>query len=466
MSVLKTILPVLCCVFLLCGCYEDESEITLNDDGSGFIKGRLVISERLIVATLEDGGNENMPAVSKEKVLEEIGSAIDINSITHIEMPDGGRIIEYEGTFSSAEQFFLSEFCRETLKLRLASAGDGKAVIYCDVSQSSGNGGGPSITQLYGLAKGLYFKRTIHLPAEIEQTNGYLDTDKKTVSWAADLRDKEGLAKTKEFVEGKDKGIGSVVFDSSELEFSLPLKADVLSEGIVTSETKELSKKPSDLNAKVSWVTVNKKMEIDSNSTEPTIENVELGIMVSWNEANSPFACHTPVLINVQDEFNNDLVKSAYQSTFRIRGSRTNQELKIKTKTPSENVKKLKNLEGYVLVIASVETEKVILENMQELVGKQSTGNQVLDKLNFKIKSIQGPQLNIEIDGGRNTITSLVVFEKDGSKVSRRGGMGGGNSYSYDFAADISKLSKCELEVIVSQNLVKVPFSLDEIVLP
>ncbi len=70
MSVLQKILPVVCCVFLLGGCYEDESEITLNADGSGTVKGKLVISERLIVATSEDGGNKNTPPVSKEDVLE------------------------------------------------------------------------------------------------------------------------------------------------------------------------------------------------------------------------------------------------------------------------------------------------------------------------------------------------------------------------------------------------------------
>jgi len=234
MIVLQRIFTVLLCACLLGGCYEDEAEVTINADGSGTVKEKLVISERLIVATSEDGGNENTPPVSKEKVLKEVGSAVEITSITQTDLPDGGRTIEFEGTFSSPEQFFLSEFCQEQLKLRIAPAGEGKAAIYCDMKKSGD--GGPSLTQLYGMAKGLYIKRTVHLPTEVEKSNGYSDKAKNTVSWATDLRNKEGLAKTKLFIEGPDEGNGFAVFDASVLKFTLPLKAAALPEKTVEAE--------------------------------------------------------------------------------------------------------------------------------------------------------------------------------------------------------------------------------------
>ena len=466
MSILQKILVVVCCVLLLGGCYEDELEITLNADGSGTVKEKLVISERLIVAASEDGGNENTPPVSKKKMLEEIGSAVDITSITLTELPDGGRIIEFEGTFSSAEQFFLSEFCCDTLKLRLAPAGDGKAAIYCDAWKSSGDVSGPSITQLYALAKGLYVKRTVHLPAEIEKTNGYRGKDKNTVSWVTDMRNKEGLARAKAFLEGNDKGVGSVVFDASALGFSLPLKVAAPPEEIANSEKRPSSQEPSGLKADVSWVAINKKVALDSNSNEPTISDVEFGILVKWNQDSTPFACHTPVLKNIQDDLGNDLVKNEYQNVYKINSSLTERVLKIKAKTPSGNARKIRNIEGYVPVVTNINKEKVILENMSELAGKETTANPVLDKLHFKIKSIEGALLKIEIDGGHKAIMSLKVFGKDGGMVKSRGGGGWGNNYSYNFANDISKLNKCELEVIVSQTIVKVPFSLKELVLP
>ncbi len=466
MSVLQKMLTVACCVFLLGGCYEDEAEITLNADGSGTVTGKLLISEKLVVATSEGDNNKKAPPVTEEQLLKKISSAIDIASITMTELSDGGRIIEYKGTFSSAEQFFLSKFCRDTLNLRLAPASEGKAAIYCETWQSSSASGGPSITQLYGLIKGLYVKRTVHLPAAIETTNGQRGKDKNTVSWVTDLRNKEGLARTKAFVEGKDKGVGSAVFDASVLGFSLPLKTATSSEETLESGKNPLSQGPTGLKAEVSWVEINKRIALDGDSNEPVISDLEFGIKVNWTKDNTPFACHTPVLTNIQDDLGNNLVRSTYESVHKINGPSAEKILKTKAKAPSGNAKKIRNLEGYVSVVAKVNKKKVILENMQELVGKETTANPILDKLHFKIKSIQGPRLNIEIDAGYNTITSIEVFENDGSRVKKRGGGGWGNNYSYDFDNDISKLNKCELEVIVSQTIVKIPFSLKEVVLP
>jgi hypothetical protein len=455
---------VLC--FVLCGCYEDVSEVVLNADGSGSVKEKLVFSERFITATLEgDGGKSNMPPSSKEDMLKEIGSTVDITSFTSTEQPDGGRVIEFEGTFSSAEQFFLSEFCSETLKLRLAPVEEGKAAIYCEAGQSDGDISGPNITQMYGLAKGLYIKRTIHLPGEIEKSNGDIGKDKKTVSWVTDLRDKEGLARTKAFAEGKTNGVGSAVFDASALKFSLPLKAAKPEEAAKT-EKESSSQESSGLKAEVAWVAINKKAVLDGKSDKPAISDLELGIKVSWNKDGRPVACQEPVLTSIQDDAGNDLVRSSYDNVHKISESDTEKELKIKTREPDGDTKKIRNVEGYVPVVTNLNKEKVVLLNMQELAGEEVMGDPVLDKLGFKIISIKGFSLNIQIEDGHNAITSLEVFRKDGSKVKRRGGGGWGNNYTYDFNEDISKLNKCELEIVVSQTVVKVPFSLKEAALP
>jgi len=468
MGILQRILLVSLFLFFLSGCYEDEAEVTLNADGSGTVKEKLVISERLIVTTSEDGGNKNTLPVSKENVLEEVGSAVEITSITQTELPDGGRIIEFEGTFSSAEQFFLSEFCRDTLKLRIAPAGEGKAAIYCDMKKY--DDGGPSLTQLYGMAKGLYIRRTVHLPTEIEKTNGYPGKTKNTVSWFTDLRDKRRLAKTKEFIEGPDEGNGFAIFNASGLQFTLPLKAATLPEKAVEVEKESTQKQSMGLAAKVCWISIKKKIATDNNGIA-TMSDLEIGIEISWNEGHSPIACRKPFLLSLLDDQNNDLVLDKAPSVsqrqiFSSEKKNRKKQLALSAKTPAKNAGKLRDLKGCVEVITDVTKEVVVLENIQSLVGKESTKNAVLDKLNFRIKSIQGVSLNIEINGGHDTITSLDIFGKDGSKVKRRGGMGWGNEYSYDFDEDISELTKCELEVIVSQNIVKVPFSLKEILLP
>jgi len=464
MKGLQKVLLTLGCALLLNGCYEDESEITLNADGSGTIKQAIVASERLIVATSEDGGNKNTPPISKQQILEKVGTAVDVTSIQQTELPDGGRKIEFEGTFSNPEQFFLSEFCSDTLKLRLAPAVEGKAVIYWDSEPSDASAGGPSIAQLYGMAKGLYIKRTIHLPGSIEKTNGHIDNDKKTVSWVSDLRDKQGLARTKAFMEGPGKGIGSVVFDASVLKFSLPLKMAASTQKTTETEGKKPSKE--DLKAEVSWIGVTKKATLGNNSKTTEISGLELGIKVAWDKNDAPYACLTPVLTSIQDNAGNDLVQSGYEHTYKTSGTLSESILKIKPKCPANDAQAIKNITGFVPVIKSVNEEKAVLENIHTLIGKESTGNSVLDNLHIQVKEITGSRLVIEIDGGHNTITSLKIISNNGNVLKHIGGGGWGNNYTYDFADEISEGDRCELEVIVSKTTVKVPFSSEEIELP
>ncbi|MCH8120623.1 MAG: hypothetical protein IIC00_12980 [Planctomycetes bacterium] len=177
------------------------------------------------------------------------------------------------------------------------------------------------------------------------------------------------------------------------------------------------------------------------------------------------------MLLNLLDDFNKDLVSDksprVHQAQIFTREKKNRKkELTLRAETPTKNARRLKQLEGYIEVVTDIVKETVVLENVQKLVGKESTGNPVLDKLNFRIKSIKGTRIKVEIDGGHKRITSLAMLRDDGSKVNKSGGMGFGNEYSYDFREDISNVNKCELEVVVSETTVKVPFSLEEISLP
>jgi len=468
MAIRRRVFLIVFCMCLISGCYEDEAQLTLNPDGSGILKQKVVISERLIVASSDSDRSENTPPVSKDKLLEEVGSAINVTSVKQNDLPDGGRIVEFEGTFSTPEQFFLSEFCQKTINLRLAPGGDGKAAIYCDMKNSTS--GGPSLTQLYGAAKGLYIKRTVHLPVKIEKTNGCPGEADSTVSWIMDLRNQQGLAKAKAFIEGPDKGNGFAIFDASRLEFSLPLKAAALAEKPAPAEQEKVQEEYAGLAAKVSWVSLKKKMRTDGASTTE-VSDLEIGIEVSWNEGHCPVGCKKPVLVSLLDDQNNDLVSdkgpAVFQSQIFSREKKNaKKELTLRAKTPSENARKLKHLEGYVEVITDVTKEVVVLENIKELAEKESTGNPILDRLNFRIKSIGDYTLKIEIDGGAKTLTSLNLIKPDGNKVRKSGSWGGGDEYSYNFSEEIPELAQCELEVVISENTVKVPFSLDHIPLP
>ena len=279
---------ILFCMCLLGGCYEDTVELTLHSDGSGTLKQKLALSERFVVATEENRGSQYVPVPSKEEIVGKIGSALEITSIKQTNLPDGARVIDLEGTFSKPEQFFLSDYCQEQIKLRIAPAGKDKAAIYCDMKQSGG--GGPNLTQLYGLAKGLHISRTIHLPAEIEKTNGYFDKAANTVRWAIDLRNKDGLARTKGFIEDPDKGNGSVVFNVSGLKFTLPLTVVALPEEVAAVEKGKSPKESAESTgfvAKVAWVSVKKKMPAEG-AVIAEVSDLEIGVELRWSEGHSP----------------------------------------------------------------------------------------------------------------------------------------------------------------------------------
>ncbi|MHC4639823.1 MAG: hypothetical protein ACYTBV_20365, partial [Planctomycetota bacterium] len=232
---------------------------------------------------------------------------------------------------------------------------------------------------------------------EIEKTNGYSGKTKKTVSWFTDLRDKEQLAKTKEFIEGPNEGSGFAVFNASGLKFTLPLKAATLREKRVEVEKENAQKESMGLTAKVCWISIKKKIETNSNGVA-TLSDLEIGVEIGWNEGHSPIACRKPVLLSLLDDQNNDLVldRAPSVSQRKILDSEKKdkkKQLTLRAKTPAKNAEKLKSLEGCVEVITDVTTELVVLENIEELVGKKSTGNPILDRLNFRIKSIKGATL-------------------------------------------------------------------------
>jgi hypothetical protein len=457
----------LICSCLIGGCFEDHAQITLNPDGSGTIKHRIVLSDRFVVANSESASRPDGPIPNKEELLEKIGSAIEVQSVNQKDLPDGSRVIELEGTFSGPEQFFLSEYCLEQIKLRLSPVDKDKAAVYC-VMKPSGQSG-PELSQLYGMAKGLIVKRSIHLPGSIQTTNGQKDEDTNRVSWAMDLRDRKALAETKEFLEGPSQGEGKVAFDASALQFELPLKAEKIASKIEESEPDEKSTSPAEIKAGLSWISVTKAKQADG-AVIPKKSFAELGLEVTWNEGHRPVRCEEPVVLSLLDDNGQDLAATSEVTTMKfhlkVREHEKSKEIIIKAKAPSASAKKLKSLEGYVEVVTEDTRETIVLENIRELAGKESTGNPVLDKLGLKIKEIQDRSLKISIDEGTDKILSVELIKEDGSKVKRTGGGGWKGSYSYEFRDDISELKTCELEVITGETKVKIPFSVDEIALP
>lgn len=409
---------------------------------------------------MSDGpATDSAPPATKERLLESIGDAFDVTSITQIEQPDGSRQVELRGTFEAPEPFFLSKYCREQLKLTIAPAGEGKAVIQCNMELSSN--APVSLEQFYGLAKGLRISRTIHLPAAVEQTNGIYTPDTQAVRWTMDLRNQDGLARTKAFAEGADEGRGIAVFDASALSFALPLHVPVVPE-----ETRRRDPNATRLAAEVAWVSVQRTTVLNGQETSGQ-SYTEVGVELTREEATESIRYEQPVWVSLFDSTGENLIDEAVSGfSGTIREGQKRALLRLKAKIPSPGAKELRDLRGYIEVAEEVVTETVTLENIATFAGQGTTGNAILDKLHFKVRGVRGDRLDITIDGGRSTIQSIALFKDDGTEIATSGSMGGGDQYTYNFRESIPPSATCRLTVIVSETMVKVPFHLDRIKVP
>jgi len=464
-SAALTALLIVCLV----GCWKDQLNVTLNADGSGSVSQTVTWSDRFVVGTGDGKGpaTKTLP-LTEDALRAKIGPALDITSMTFTDLPDGARRVHLEGKFKTPSQFFLSEYCRELCKLRLVSTGSDKVEIVFDQNTKGSGPFGENLSSLYGVAKGLYMKRTVQLPAEVMETNGELDQgDKKTVSWTFDLRNREGLERTKAFVEGEDKGRGIAVIPAAALAFAVPLKPREDSAKETSPDQAPKSPSASDLKVATSWVAW-KKVNVLNEAASHQPAGLEIGLTLRWPEDRKPLAYYPPVLTHLVDDLGNDLMPDdgAGDRRQKIFAHRDEQELKVKAKSPDPKAVRLKKMAGHVKVVTNLHTERVVLRNIKELAGKDSTGNAVLDQLHFQIKSIKEASLRVSIDGGYQTISSIEMLKPDGSKLKYTGGMGGEETYTYDFSGSLAQVDRCELEVIVEEIAVTMPFESAEIDLP
>jgi len=446
----------------LAGCWKDKLELFLNADGSGSVKQEVVWSERFVIAASEEKVPTKTLPLTEQALRKKIGSALDLTSIKFTDLPDGSRKVRLEGTFQSAEQFFLSDYCREICKLRLLTAGSGEVTIVCDLKSNSQGESIKKVSGLYGFAKGLYIKRTIHLPVEVRRTDGMLVLeDKKCVSWEFDLRNRDGLKRAQEFVEGKSKGKGTAVIPASGLSFSVPLITQETTPGTADSPSE------SDLQIAVSSLTWNKVSVLEEDDMIRRSE-LKIGLSLKWPENKPPLGYYEPVISHMTDDQGNDLVITRNVARWRrkIHSHRTKQQLQAKAKSPALDATSLINLAGYVRIVTGIKTEKVILDDIHQLVGKESTGNKILDGLQFRLKSIKGNSFEVSIDGGHNTISTIEMIKTDGTRLKTSGRGGWEDNYSYETKEPLSDVGRCELEVIVAETTVDLPFRAIKLDLP
>ncbi len=455
-----TVIILLLCLLVITGCFEDQAELTLNADGSGFFKQKMVISERMMAAIESGEKDPGGPVTRREEIEGKIGSSSTLELYEQKDLPDGSRIIEYSGRFSDPADFFLSNYCTEILKIRLVPADENSAAIYSSDAIQDDNF---SMEKIYMMAKGLDIKRTIHLPCKVIETNGTLSKNKKTVSWEFSLKDRDSMKKAKAFVEGPDKGKRKILFARSDLNFTLPLVTRGQSGDQTKDKSNEQFADSNELKAEIIWCSSERKYDFKEKKAE--ISGLKFGVELTWGD-NKPVAYKTCKLTSIRDDRGNDLVKDRYNSWRRdIHSYQKKLIIEVEAEPPGEDAGSIEDIAGIIDVVISEEKEIIRLKNLDTLVGKESVGHPVLDKLNFKILKISGHVIEIRIDGGNNTISSIEMFRDNGEEISKGGGMGAGDKHTYEFHDSLDKAARCKLEVITAETIVQVPFGRDKIIL-
>jgi len=185
-------------VLLLNSCIEGEEEIWINGDGSG----RLIAHYSLPKLALKQIGDPK-DYVRAIKLVDEKEDGIEVQVIT-FEIIEGKAILHLEATFDDAldlleiaernESIFVEEAAADPAQMDAISGEIDLGIDGFSPTFKRAVSLGPIFpVQVQRFPKMLgssYFKYTIHLPAEVKETNAHeVSPDKRTVTWNFLLKD-------------------------------------------------------------------------------------------------------------------------------------------------------------------------------------------------------------------------------------------------------------------------------------
>lgn len=481
-------MPVLCrrllaCVFVLAvaltlaGCYEDEAEITVNADGSGSFVQTILISEQMVVAMSADndemGVSSDAPFdVSREELEAKLGDAGQITAFETEGLDDGSKRITVRGVFNEVAAFFSSEYASDSLKLSIKPAGEGKAELIW-IAEDESNQNGPSLDQIYGMAKGLKVIRTVNLPSTPRADQG--NVEGTSIEWAMDLSDRKALAATKAMIEASDGGVLVASFDPKGIEF--PVVEEIQVVDVPEGEEDQPAQAAALIDASGMEVVLNtvgwtRYITLNEN-TFAQDHTLSLDMELKWPEGSRPIAVYPATLNSLTDDLGNNLVREV-DDTFGERRSEIwehsdTQMIRLDADGPSRDARALLGLSGEVRVVTQVNLEAASLDNPASLVGKAKVGNPTLEGMGFRIKAIKDMALELTFKEGveaTQVIQSLTATLSDGSEVESNGWGGWANNMTYNFPENLSGMKNLTVNVLAGETVVAVPFSMEKIELP
>ncbi len=476
MNTLRTRGPALLIVLALCltlaGCYEDQAQVTINADGSGSFTQTLQMSEQLVVAVMsEDGGDgfsRDAPFEMTQADLQaKLGAAGTITAFEVQGRDDGGKTITVAGTFDEVAAFMQSEYASDTLKLSLDSEADGQALVRWLVQEDAGNG--PSLDQLYGLAKGMRVVRQVNLPTAPMSDQGVVEANR--IEWTMDLTDRQGLEATKAMIAASDGGVLVATFDPGSLELQTAAPADDVVEGqasVIADAPIDTTGMSVKLNS-LAWTRYAAVSE-DAFVQEPSLS---FDLELTWPEGSRPLAVYPGELISITDERGNSLRPERDDDWGQRRSDiwehSDTETFRLEALGPDRDAQAIQGLVGQLRVVTQVIVDTVSLDQPATLVGQPKTANQTLDAMGFKIKTINGSDLELSFNEGIEAtavIHSLTATLADSTPIESNGWGGWANNMTYNFPHDISGMTNLTLEILTGESVVAVPFSFNQIELP
>jgi len=335
-------------------------------------------------------------------------------------------------------------------------------------------GMGPDIDQMYGRAKGMKMKRTVHVPTPVASETGTVDGN--SVTWAIDLTSRETLAATKAMLEKAGDGPVTATFALGDL--TLPEANDPAyeAEAMAVEADPDTGVAEADAGAvgiKAEVVSVNWTKVARVSAAHPAADStLSVDVLLTWPDGMRPQSYYNAKLASLEDDQGNNLIDETMQGNEDWRQEiwehNENQSITLMAQAPDPDAKALRGLEGSVKVVAAIATETATLENPKDLIGK-ATGHAALDKLGFKIKKISEDGLEVEFKEGvdaNKSIKSIIAKTADDTPIDNQGWGGWNNQMTYHFADDPSTAASIEIEVVTGETIVTVPFAVEQVALP
>lgn len=466
---------VLLLCLVLAGCYEDKAVVTVNADGSGSFEQTIVVSEQMVVAMGSEDEDMQLSSdapfdVTRAQLEAKLGDAGTITAFEMKDLDDGGKVVTVRGTFADAGAFFGSEYASDSLKLGLELEADGRAALTW-VAQDEGDQNGPSLDQVYGMAKGLNVVRRVNLPSAPAADQGKVEGN--SVEWAMDLTNRDTLAATKALVAASEDGVLVARFDTGAMDLQPAVAAPASSAIAAEGEAEAVA--PIDTSGMevvvntVGWT----RYTTLGEDAYPQDNVLSLDMELTWPEGSRPLAVYPGELKTLADDQGTNLVIEA-DNDFGQRRSDVwehsdTETFRIEAVGPARDAESLVGLAGHVRVVTQVNVETVSLDNPTGLIGKASTGNETLDAMGFKIKAIDDVSLELTFNEGveaTDAIQSLSATLADGTPVESNGWGGWANNMTYNFPQDVSAMTNLTIDILTGETVVAVPFAIDQIELP